>query len=333
MKAPARWWPVALSQALRNKPLAVQLFDQPLVLFRGETGEPTALPDRCPHRFAPLSAGTVHRGQIQCPYHGWRFADDGRCTRVPGTERPPGSTPLLDRYPTYEAHGLVWASTLPQPPATAPVAPAEQSGVVDAFWMTEQLQCSLTDAAENFLDGFHTHFVHRGWVRHDRQRQRVTARVRPLDDGVEAIYSEEANQAGLISKLLEPTRGISMGRFRLPCLAEIEYRDRKGALTLLASAWLTPCGEQHLQVFIRVATPRGRLPSVLKHFVLRRLFGVILRQDRQILERVSANRSRFAHSPAAPLDAPQDLLGPSIRALVECGQQLVLDEREIELSL
>lgn len=333
MNTPACWWPVALSQSLRRKPLAVQLFDLPLVLFRDEHGQPAALPDRCPHRFAPLSGGALHQGQIQCPYHGWRFAGDGRCTRVPGSLRKPGNTPLLNSHPACEAHGLVWVSSSPEPPDSTPVAPASQAGTLDTFWMTTRIQTSLTDAAENLLDGFHTHFVHSGWIRHDRQRQRIIARVQPIEGGVEAIYSEEGRQSGWVSRLLEQSRGISMGRFRLPGLAEIEYRDRKDQLTLLASAWLTPAGADGLQAFIRVATPSGRLPAVFKHFVLRRVFGVILRQDREILERVSANRARFVQRPAQPLDAPQDLLGPSIRRLVEGGAHELIEVREVEIWL
>ena len=43
--ASARWWPVALSHELGKQPLACQLHDLPLVLFRAEDGTPAALPD------------------------------------------------------------------------------------------------------------------------------------------------------------------------------------------------------------------------------------------------------------------------------------------------
>ncbi|RMQ47720.1 Rieske domain-containing protein [Pseudomonas cichorii] len=333
MNPVARWWPVALSHELKAAPLACQLDDLPLVLFRDEDGRAAALPDRCPHRFAPLSAGKVRDGQIECPYHGWRFAADGRCTRVPGIEYVAGCKPLLDSLACCEAHGLVWVCLSGQSPASPPVAPAGQRQKLDTFWITDQVQCSLQDAAENFLDGFHTHFVHAGWIRHDRQRQQITARVRPLADGIEAEYSEEGKQSGLISRLFEGERGSSMGRFRLPGLAEIEYRDRGDGLNLLVSAWMTPCGDGRLQVFARVATARGWLPALLKRSVLRRAFGVILRQDRQILEKVSANHRRFHAVAALPLDGPQDLLGPGIRQLLEQGRPLVFDEREVNIRL
>ncbi|TVT79384.1 aromatic ring-hydroxylating dioxygenase subunit alpha [Pseudomonas sp. H3(2019)] len=329
----AQWWPVALSHELRNTPLACQVHDTPLVLFRANDGRPAALPDRCPHRFAPLSAGKVRDGQIECPYHGWRFAADGRCTRVPGTELGPCSKPLLDSLPSCEAHGLVWVGLSAERPSVPPVAPAEHREKLDTFWITDQVQCSLQDAAENFLDGFHTHFVHAGWIRHDKQRQKISARVRPLADGVEAVYSEEGKQSGLISRLFERERGASMGRFRLPGLAEIEYRDHRDRLNLQVSAWLTPCGDSQLRLFARIATARGWLPAAVKRSVLRQLFRVVLRQDRQILEQVSANQRRFQASLVAPLDGPQDLLGPSIRRLLEQGQPLVFEERQFDIWL
>lgn len=328
-----QWWPVALSHELLKTPLACQVHNIPLVLFRTKEGRTAALPDRCPHRFAPLSAGKVCDGQIECPYHGWRFAADGRCTRAPGIDQVLGSKPLLESLPSCEAHGMVWVSLSTVPPLAPPVAPADQYQDLHTFWITDQVQCSVLDAAENFLDGFHTHFVHASWIRHDSKRQKVRVRVRALSDGVEAVYSEEGKQSGLISRLFEGERGVSMGRFRLPGLSEIEYRDRRNNLNLLVSAWLTPCGDDQLRLFARIATARGWLPAALKRRVLSRLFRVILRQDRQILQQVSANQQRFLAFPATPLDGAQDLLGPSIRRLLEDSQPLVFEERQFEMWL
>ena len=124
-----------------------------------------------------------------------------------------------------------------------------------------------------------------------------------------------------------------MGRFRLPGLTEIEYRNRNGGLNLLVSAWLTPSGDGQLRLFARIATARSWLPAMLKHCLLRKLFRRILHQDRQILERVSTNHMRFQTTPAKPLDGPQDLLGPSIRRLLEHGQPQVFEARQIDIWL
>ena len=34
-----------------------------------------AAPDRCPHREAPLSLGSVEGGCLSCCYHGWTFGE------------------------------------------------------------------------------------------------------------------------------------------------------------------------------------------------------------------------------------------------------------------
>lgn len=332
MKPNLAWWPVALSRELQRQPLGCTLLGVPLVIFRDAEGVPAVLPDRCPHRFAPLSAGRVRDGQIECPYHGWRLDVQGRCAHLPGQQQQRCSQALLQPLHSCEAQGLVWVSLAPERPTIAPVAPAEQRQPLDTFWIQSQVRCSLQDAAENFLDGFHTHFVHAGWIRHDRKRQHIRTWVHRLEDGVEAQYSEEGTQSGLISRLFEGERGVSMGRFRLPGLAEIEYHDRQGRLNLLVSAWLTPAADGQLRLFARIATARHRAPAWLKRSLLQPLFQVILRQDRQILEKLSANQQRFADVPASwrrntPQDSPQDLLGPWIRQLLEHGELRDFQER------
>ncbi|WP_437879829.1 Rieske 2Fe-2S domain-containing protein [Pseudomonas sp. LRF_L74] len=315
------WWPVALAHELkRDRPLGRTPHGLPVVLFRQANGAPAALPDRCPHRFAPLSAGRVRDGQVECPYHGWRFDGLGRCVRVPGSNEGAGAKSLLHGLACREEHGLIWVS---RDAAGAPVGSAQVEDC-DAFWMTSTVRCGLQEAAENFLDGFHTHFVHAGWIRRDTQRQMILAEVQALEDGVQARYSEEGKQSGLISRLFEGNRGLSFGRFRLPGLAEIEYRNRAGGLNLLVSAWLTPMADGELQVFARIATARGKLPAWVKRIALRRLFSVILRQDRRILEQVSDHQRYFQAAPAdwgpsRMLDGRQDLLGPWIAQLLATG--------------
>ncbi|AXE31347.1 hypothetical protein DK842_16435 [Chromobacterium phragmitis] len=173
--------------------------------------------------------------------------------------------------------------------------------MVDAFLMSAVARCTLAEAAENFLDGFHTQFVHAGWIRRDGPRQRVRASVRALPGGVEARYEDEKRQSGLISRLLESDRSESYGRFRLSGLAEIEYRGRDG-LSLLVTTWMTPEDDATLRIHARVTTRKGRAPAWLKRWLLRRLFAVILRQDKDMLEGVRANARRFEQlGMAAPI--------------------------------
>ncbi|MEQ5209130.1 hypothetical protein, partial [Proteus sp. fly-1067] len=88
-----------------------------------------------------------------------------------------------------------------------------------------------------------------------------------------------------------------------------------------------------LQLFARIATKRGWLPAIIKRYILSKLFRVILRQDRLMLEKVTHNKLRFPDPLLTPLDGEQDLLGPSIRKLLEDGQPLIFEERQFSFWL
>ena len=88
---PNRWYPVLEASQLGRKPVGVTRLGRRLVLWRDAAGSSVALPSRCPHRGAALEQGRVVDGELTCPWHGFRFAPDGACTRMPceGTEATP----------------------------------------------------------------------------------------------------------------------------------------------------------------------------------------------------------------------------------------------------
>jgi phenylpropionate dioxygenase-like ring-hydroxylating dioxygenase large terminal subunit len=102
-----QWYTAATSAELALKPLARTICSEPLVLFRGMDGKVAALTDRCPHRKAPLSSGEVVGNDIQCGYHGIRFAADGACTHVPGDAQV-GRNFHARSFAVSEQHGLIF---------------------------------------------------------------------------------------------------------------------------------------------------------------------------------------------------------------------------------
>lgn len=57
----------------------------------------------CPHAAADLSKGSLHRGRISCPDHGWKF--DIHSGRVLW---PEDEFCTLKRYPVKIANGIIW---------------------------------------------------------------------------------------------------------------------------------------------------------------------------------------------------------------------------------
>lgn len=313
-----RWFVAAEAERLGAKPLAAVVLGTPLVLYRSGRSV-VAAEDRCPHRNAPLSAGHVDAGRLRCPYHGWCFDAEGRCVEAPGLAD--GSVPQvgLRRWTALEADGWIWVARLGvderllyRPPS----AVVGEAAKYRDFRMMSDVAAALPDALENLLDGTHTPFVHRGLVR-SAAKQRFTAVVRRRDDVIEAEYRGERGQAGLISRLFEPEREVSFGRFMPPCTAELEYRSRTRT-ELFVAAHFTPTTAGRLRVFAACYVPGGPLAAVLKHTLVRPFFRHVLKQDRAILELQSRNLERFGG--AAYVNWPADLMRPWIDAWLRDGR-------------
>ena len=100
------WHVAAWAHEIQDNLLARRIVDKPILLYRLSNGEPAALIDRCPHRFAPLSKGCKVGDNIRCGYHGLTFDPSGRCVANPFGEAPQAAaTPAL---PAVERYGLVW---------------------------------------------------------------------------------------------------------------------------------------------------------------------------------------------------------------------------------
>jgi phenylpropionate dioxygenase-like ring-hydroxylating dioxygenase large terminal subunit len=156
------WQVIAYAREIGSAPLARTVIEEPIVLFRTESGEAAALADRCPHRMAPLSFGRVVGNQIQCGYHGLCFDRSGRCVRVPGQD----SVPALAQVKTYrlvERHGFAWIWMGEQESADPDLVP-DFHWVDDPAWAVadgyHHFGANYQLINDNLLDLSHESFVH-----------------------------------------------------------------------------------------------------------------------------------------------------------------------------
>ncbi|GGX95834.1 Rieske 2Fe-2S domain-containing protein [Massilia dura] len=101
------WYIAAWAHEVTDVPLARRICDEPVVLFRTKDGTAAALLDRCCHRGAPLSLGTVVDAGIRCGYHGLEFDCSGKCVKVPGQERIPQRAAVRS-FPLHEKDEFLW---------------------------------------------------------------------------------------------------------------------------------------------------------------------------------------------------------------------------------
>ena len=165
------WYVVATSDEVDASLLARQVLGRRLVLFRQSSGEIAALDDRCAHRAAPLSLGTLVDDNVVCAYHGFTFGADGACVRVPSQAHVPYAARVRS-YPVREESSFVWV-WLGNPLRGRNEDPPDIPELRESGWAT--LGGSLQMAAnylllhDNALDRthfpyVHPHRIHRGYV-------------------------------------------------------------------------------------------------------------------------------------------------------------------------
>ncbi|NIK75188.1 phenylpropionate dioxygenase-like ring-hydroxylating dioxygenase large terminal subunit [Paenibacillus castaneae] len=335
-----KYWLVACrSQELGKKPLSLSLLDTPIVLFRTKRGI-HALLDRCPHRNVPLSKGKIRNDVLICPYHGWEFDGQGECVRVPGLcSYSPSEHTRATVIAVKEQDGFIWAK-LPSDSSEEekegkrtdqPFAlPFMRDVQYYSFVWKTSVAGNLNNTVENFLDATHTHYVHAGLIRTDKHRQTVTAKLAASCDFVEIEYSGESKQAGFISKVFEPERQTSYGRFFMPGIAQIEYRSSKG-LTLMITAIIRPTSESFQDIYAVVTMKRGLIPNALKKMVLSPFLKKALKQDIEIVELQQAWLERFGASDFHSTQA--DLIRPFVEQLTSGKYYDKPFERSFQLLL
>ncbi len=157
------WYVAAWSNEITRTPLSRRLLGRLVCLYRRQDGTPVALDDRCPHRNLPLSCGKLIGDEIQCGYHGLRFAPDGKGTKVPGEETVPKWC-RVDSFPLAERFGwtFIWLGD----PALADEAkvPAFHTALDDPEWGYASgrllVKCGYRMMLDNLLDLSHLAYVH-----------------------------------------------------------------------------------------------------------------------------------------------------------------------------
>jgi Rieske 2Fe-2S family protein len=84
-----------------------EIAGESIIIVRGETGSVEAFYNVCRHRGTRLCSAIEGRlpGRIQCPYHGWSYALDGRLLGAPHMD---SSVFQRADYPLHKLHTALW---------------------------------------------------------------------------------------------------------------------------------------------------------------------------------------------------------------------------------
>jgi phenylpropionate dioxygenase-like ring-hydroxylating dioxygenase large terminal subunit len=159
-----RWFhPVCRSaDVAEGQIIATRLLGEDWAIARID-GELVAMVDRCPHRYAPLSAGAVVDATVQCLYHGYRFAPDGGCVHIPaigdGAPIPPKAR-VATAAAITERYDLVWLAPDEPVAGILEVPEWDDPAFVVAPLPDQTWTAGAGQLTENFLDQGHLAMLH-----------------------------------------------------------------------------------------------------------------------------------------------------------------------------
>jgi phenylpropionate dioxygenase-like ring-hydroxylating dioxygenase large terminal subunit len=247
------WYPTLALCDLDSGPKPFTLLGENIVLWKQKGGTPAALEDRCPHRRAKLSVDSyVVDGALQCGYHGWRFAGDGRCTLVPQMpELVLGSKHSVRRYQCQAKYGFVWVCLEEQPLQDIPfIRHSDSPAYRQVFEYAEDWDANMLVVCENALDIGHISFVHRKTFGNDQKPAAPRLNLVPMENGINfkctvPVANRELQQKNLHIEDGETVRTVDI-RWIMPCTFLLHFTYPTGLVHEICG-FATPIDDQKIR--------------------------------------------------------------------------------------
>jgi phenylpropionate dioxygenase-like ring-hydroxylating dioxygenase large terminal subunit len=316
------WHPVALSADVGPDPVAVRLGGQGWAVARLGDGI-AAFADACPHRRARLSAGQITGGTLQCMYHGWRFAQDGRCVAIPALEEGaaiPERATLRRPAELAEHDGMVWIA--PEParapiPDLHPAVPLGGEGVATMFLPVLRVEANAAMLIDNFLDEAHFPFVHAATIGgagpEPIPRADVDRRGLSFTAVREHTFTNLADPAVQAGERPAVQRRRMTYRYQAPLTATLllEFLDAGGWQFLTFT--VQPEDERTVQVFQTITGP-GLTDPVQAESAAK--YELSIFDEDQELQRRALSGLEFPLDPAAELHTRADRISVEFRRVL-----------------
>jgi 5,5'-dehydrodivanillate O-demethylase len=155
------WQPVCCAHELPvGRAMPIRIMGDEFTLYRGRSGSPYLVANRCAHRGTQLSVGWVEEDCIRCFYHGWKYDGSGQCVEQPAEPKPFAEKIRIAGYPVREYIGLIFAylgEGEPPPFTRYPKLESAEISLDVAGW---KRICNYFNNIDNSLDNAHVRFVH-----------------------------------------------------------------------------------------------------------------------------------------------------------------------------
>lgn len=234
------WYPIHYLEDLdKTKPTPFTLLGKDIVIWWDQKLQSwQVFIDQCPHRLAPLSEGRINEnGLLECPYHGWSFAGDGTCQKIPqqlpGAKAETSPRACVSSLPTTEKQGLLFVyagnpqnATNTKIPLVEPIETAPEGWVIINTF--RDVPYDALTLLENILDPSHVAFTHHRTVGN-------RANAAPLE--LEIVESGKYGFQGIWKQGLKPGQSGKLSTtFIAPGLMWHDINAEKGRILTVVYA-------------------------------------------------------------------------------------------------
>lgn len=303
-----QWYLILESKELsKRKPLKVIRLNEPLALWRDETGNVSCISDQCCHRGASLSCGKIVNGKIKCPFHGFLYEKTGRVSLIPanGKNHPVAENFKVKAYTTYEAYGFIWIWWGDPEKRTEKPFFFEELKTFSYAGFKDQWPVHYSRAVENQLDVVHLPFVHRTTIGRGNKTL-VNGPVVKIEGDLLTFFVKNVVDDGkrMPQKATEidQAENLPQLQFHFPNIWQNIISDK-----IRAFAAFVPVDETNSIIYIRYYQKITNIPIVKSfiNYVGKLSSIIILRQDKRVVVTQKPLKSRLKMAEELiPGDAP-----------------------------
>ncbi len=311
-----------------------QLFEEPLLVVRGDDGAVRAMSNLCRHRGMPLVEGTGSTRRFVCPYHAWTYGRSGELMNAPRM-RDKGVTADTCSLPVFRSeicNGFIYVNlendALPLSPRLgqldallANYGPADMR-IVRTF--EEDWNTNWKCLVENFMEAYHLSVVHPETLH--PYTPTGLSRKSMSDDSFTSYCANYPDSAGLRGMGAPGLTDEERRRSTLFSLFPTQIASQ--AATLLVSFSIKPLAVDKIRVRWTMSTYGNELTQDELEVRIA-LWHEVNREDREKLERMQKALSS-RHAPSGPL-APRDYEGTIWDFYRYLGRQTAPVERSLRM--
>lgn len=295
------WYVAAWSETVSAEQTQTRvILGESVLLFRDGSGNPVALSNRCPHRFAPLDQGVLRDGTIACPYHGLRFDAAGQCVHNPhGDGRIPQAA-RLRRYPVRERYNAIWIWTGDSALADSvelPAFPFLEPGDNEICTGYLETRAHYQLSADNLLDLSHFQYLHPDTLGSPSLKASPSAFTQHGETVWSTRTIEHEIPNPFVARAFSVPPGVAVDRWLnvrwdAPGLIAIEVgvtaagAPRAAGRTSWSAHFLTPQTAASSHYFFAFGLPKsmGEAARVLVEYAIEGLMKPFVEEDLPILE-------------------------------------------------